>query len=72
MNIIQKYLDQNDITRYKISKLTGISNTTLQSAVTSKNGINGLTGKVIIAIAKALNKTPGTVLDEIIELENQK
>ena len=72
MNVIQKYLDQNNITRYRVSKISGIRESTLRASVSSKNGINGLTGKVIIAIAKALNKTPGQVLDEIIALEDKQ
>lgn len=72
MNVIQKYLDQNNITRYRVSKISGIRESTLRASVSSKNGINGLTGKVIIAIAEALNKTPGQVLDEIIALEDKQ
>lgn len=69
MNVIQEYLDQSNITRYKISKISGINASTLKAAADSKNGIDGLTGKVIKAIALALNRTPGTILDEMITLE---
>lgn len=69
MNVIQQYLDANNITRYKVSKLSGISQPTLKAAADSKNGIDGLTGKVIKAMAVALNKTPGDVLNELINLE---
>lgn len=69
MNVIQQYLDQNNITRYRVSKISGVGHTTIKAAAESKNGINGLTGKVIKAIAVALDKTPGTVLDELITLE---
>ncbi|MCT1215820.1 XRE family transcriptional regulator [Latilactobacillus curvatus] len=72
MNVIQQYLDQNNVTRYKVSKLSGLGQTTLKAAVDSKNGIDGLTGKVIKAIAVALDKTPGTVLDELVQLEKNK
>ncbi|MGV0000086.1 hypothetical protein, partial [Latilactobacillus curvatus] len=72
MNVIQQYLDQNNVTRYKVSKLSGLGQTTLKAAVDSKNGIDGLTGKVIKAIAVALDKTPGTVLDELVQLANYK
>lgn len=71
MNVIQKYLDKNDITRYQIHKKSGIATTTLQHAVDRENAIDGLTGKVIKSIALALNKTPGTVLDELIEMEKK-
>lgn len=72
MNIIQQYLDQNEITRYKVSKISSVSQPTLKAAVDSKNGIDGLTGKVIKAIAVALDKTPGIVLDELLQLENKQ
>ncbi|MDG2984368.1 TIR domain-containing protein [Latilactobacillus curvatus] len=72
MTIIQDYLDKNNITRYKISKLSGIGQPTLKAAVDSKSGINGLTGKVLKAIALALDKKPGAVLDELIEFNNQE
>lgn len=71
MKTLQNYLDQKKVTRYKISKVGHISTSTLQSAVNSPNGINGLTVKVLCAIAMTLNKTPGQVLDEIIALENK-
>lgn len=72
MNVIQEYLDSQNITRYEVSKKSGIAATTLQSAVDRENATDGLTGKVIKAIAKALDKTPGTVLDEILKIENNK
>lgn len=72
MNVIQNYLDKHNVTRYKVSKLSGISQMTLKHAVDSKNSVDGISGKVLKAIAIALDKTPGQVLDELIELENNK
>ena len=53
MNVLQKYLDQNNVTKYQVSKLYG------------------QTVKVISAVAKALGRTPGAVLDDLIELDQQ-
>lgn len=69
-NILQKYLDQNGVTRYQIHKATGIAQTTLQSAVAPTKSLSGQTVKVISAVAKTLDKTPGQVLDELISLAN--
>lgn len=72
MNVIQSYLDKHNVTRYKVSKISGISQMTLKHAVDSRNGIDGISGKVLKAIAIALDKTPGQVLDELIAFENAK
>lgn len=72
MNILEKYLNQNKVTRYQVSKMSGVYQSTLQKAVNSKSGSNGLSGKILKAVALTLNKTPGQVLDEIITLENQQ
>lgn len=72
MNVLQKYLDLNKITRYQISKKTGIAQTTLAGAVVPKKKLSGQSVKVISAVAKVLGKTPGTVLDELIELESKE
>lgn len=71
MNTLKKYLDKNSITRYQISKKTGIANTTLASAVKDTKPLSGQTVKVISAVAEALGKTPGTVLDELLQLEKE-
>lgn len=72
MNVLQKYLDQNGITKYQVSKATGISSMTLSHATADSKPLSGQTVKVIAAVADALGKTPGTVLDELIEIENKK
>ena len=65
MNALQEYLDQNDVTRYQ----TGIANTTLANAVKETKPLSGQTVKVISAVAQTLGKTPGQVLDNLIELD---
>lgn len=72
MNILQKYLDQNKISKYKVSKLSGISQMTLSHATADNKPLSGQTVKVISAVATALNKTPGEVLNELIALEQKK
>lgn len=69
MNVLQKYLDQNKITRYQVAKKTGIANTTLANAVKDTKPLSGQTVKVISAVAQALGKTPGQVLDDLIALD---
>lgn len=69
MNVLQKYLDQNKMTRYQVAKKTGIANTTLANAVKDTKPLSGQTVKVISAVAQALGKTPGQVLDDLIALD---
>lgn len=71
MNVLQKYLDQNKITRYQVAKKTGIANTTLANAVKDTKSLSGQTVKVISAVAQALDKTPGQVLDDLIALDKK-
>lgn len=70
MNVLQKYLDENNISKYKIAQLTGISSMTLSHATEKTKPLSGQTVKVLSAVAKSLNKTPGTVLDELVEIQN--
>lgn len=69
MNSLQKYLDDNNLTRYQIYKKTGLSQMTLSHAVSDKKDINGQSVKIIKAVADTLGKTPGEVLDELLKLE---
>lgn len=70
MNALQKYLDQSGVTRYQVAKQTGIANTTLANAVKETKPLSGQTVKVIRAVAEALGKTPGQVLDDLIQLDD--
>lgn len=71
MAILDDYLIKNNLTRYQIAKHGNIAATTLQNAITRNYPVNRISVKVIVAIAEMLDKTPGTVLDELIELENK-
>lgn len=68
MNVLQKYLDQNNLTKYQIAKKTGISQMTLSHATEDTKPLSDQTVKVIAAVAEALNKTPGQVLDNLINM----
>ena len=70
MNVLQKYLDQNRISKYKISKISGISPMTLSHATEDNKPLSWQTLKVISAVAKALDKSPGQVVDDLFNLEN--
>lgn len=72
MSVFQDYLDAHDVTRYQVSKASGVGQTTLQRASASKSGTNGISGRILKATALTVNKTPGQALDEMIELENNK
>ena len=72
MNVLQKYLDQNKVTKYQISKASGISQMTLSHAAADTKQLSNQTVKVISAVAKALDKTPGQVLDDLIKLEKSE
>lgn len=72
MNVLQKYLDQNKVTKYQISKASGVSQMTLSHATAATKQLSNQTVKVINAVAKALDKTPGQVLDDLIKLEKSE
>ncbi|WP_396583353.1 helix-turn-helix domain-containing protein [Lactobacillus delbrueckii] len=72
MNILKKYIDQNNVTKYQISKLSGISQMTLSHATADTKQLSNQTVKVISAVAQALGKTPRQVLDDLIKLENSE
>lgn len=49
MNVYQQYLDQNNITHYRVSKISDVSANTLQYAVDSKAGTNGTSERILKA-----------------------
>ncbi|HJE96304.1 MAG TPA: hypothetical protein K8V00_01670 [Ligilactobacillus acidipiscis] len=67
-NVLDRYLNIQGVTRYEISKRGKVSASTLQSAVAAfdKAGMQAKVAvKTITAIAEAVNRTPGQVLDGI-------
>ncbi|WP_300381680.1 helix-turn-helix domain-containing protein [Clostridium sp.] len=69
MNYLDLYLQRNNYKRYDVYKKTGVSQQLL-STHTNKE-VEKYSSKVLIALAETLNKTPGTVLDELIALEKE-
>ena len=67
-NILDDYLAKNGTTRYKVSKVGGVANSTLVHANERARDASGISTKLIIAIAKTIDKTPGQVLDELIRM----
>ncbi|WP_263854330.1 hypothetical protein [Lactiplantibacillus mudanjiangensis] len=43
----------------------------MQRVSDSKGGTNSISGRILKATAQVLKKTPGQVLDEMIELEKE-
>lgn len=70
-NVYQLYLDQHNITRYKVAKISGVSNSTLQNVAESSKGTDTISGKILKATALALNKEPWEVFKELLELEQK-
>lgn len=69
MNFLDLYLQRNNSKRYEIYKKTGVSQQLL--ATHTKKKVENYSNKVIMALSEALGKTPGTVLDELLELEKE-
>lgn len=68
-NIYQRYLDKNQITRYKIAKISGITAGTLQHVVQADNVTDMISGKVLRATGKALGKESWEVFRDILNME---
>lgn len=69
MNFLDLYLQRNNIKRYDVYKKTGVSQQLLATHTSKK--VEKYSNKVIMALAEALEKTPGTVLDELLALEKE-
>lgn len=69
MNYLDLYLRKNNCKRYDVHKKTGVSQQLLSNH--TKRSIEKYSGKVLIAIANTLDKTPGDVLNELLALERE-
>lgn len=69
MSLLDIYLQKNGKKRYDVFKETGISQQMLSSV--NKKSVGHYSVKTIQAIAKTVEKSEGTVLDELIQLENE-
>lgn len=69
MNYLDLYLRRNNCKRYDVHKKTGVSQQLLSNH--TKRSIERYSGKVIIAVADTLNRTPGDVFNELLALEKE-
>lgn len=69
-NSIEKYLDEHQTTAYKAAKLANISQSTMYDAINLSRDLNKQTIAIIKAVAKAVNRKPGQVLERLIEIED--
>ncbi len=69
MSLLDIYLQKNGKKRYDVFKETGISQQMLSSV--NKKSVSSYSVKTLQAIAKTVEKSEGTVLDELLQLENE-
>ena len=69
MNYLDLYLRKNNCKRYDVHKKTGVSQQLLSNH--TKRSVEKYSGKVIIAIASTINKTPGDVLNNYLAKERE-
>lgn len=56
-SLYDKYLQRNGVTRYKVTKMSGVYTSTLQR-VAKLNEINNISVRILRATAETLGKTP--------------
>ena len=69
MSLLDIYLQKNGKKRYDVFKATGMSQQMLGSV--NKKNISSYSVKTIQAIAKTVEKSEGTVLEELVQLEKE-
>lgn len=67
---IDEFLKKRNLTRYQVSRISGVGQSTLNDA--RKRSINTITVKTLQALAMATGETPGAVLDELLKLEGNQ
>ena len=67
-SLLDEYLESKNITRYAVSKASGMASTTLANAAKRVSTVN-ISSKVMAAVAKSLNITPGQVFNDLVLLE---
>ena len=68
MNIIDIYAKNHDTTRYQISKISGIAQTTLANF--KNKSVDRVTVKTVMALALGTHTKPGDTLDELIKVNS--
>lgn len=67
MALLDQYLELNGTTRYKVAQDNGIRASMLQRAA-AHNEVDSISARVFIYVGNTIDKTPGTVLDEMLKL----
>lgn len=67
--LLDTYLESIGLTRYKVSRATKISPTTLQRS--SDKDAFTINPRILWGISLMIDKTPGKILDEIIKMEEE-
>jgi len=72
LNILDDYLSANGTTRYQVTKIGKVANSTLVHANERAKDATGISTRILIAIGKTIGKSPGNVLDELIAADTEK
>ncbi|HBN85014.1 MAG TPA: XRE family transcriptional regulator [Clostridiales bacterium] len=64
---LNNLLEQKNMTKYKLSKISGVSFTTISEITTGKTKIKNCTGETLYKLAKALDVTVEDLLEESME-----
>lgn len=67
MNTLDKFLEHYNLTRYQLSKASGLVDMKLVRA--NRQPISQIKVEIIQAIAKEVDKSAGQVLDEMLKIE---
>ena len=65
---LQMLLDNENITKYQLSKISGVPKTTIIDICSGKSSIQKCSAKTVYKIAKALNLT----MENIMELDDNE
>ncbi|AQW22300.1 hypothetical protein PL11_002395 [Lentilactobacillus curieae] len=66
---IDKYLQNHQISRYQVSKITGINQNTLFYA--NSKPVGNISLKIVLALSAATGDSPGFVVDKLIEFQKE-
>ena len=69
--MIDELLKKYEMTRYRVSKISGINKQTLSEANKNEN-VSSWKVKTVMALAVAIDKTPGETLDELLKISNSE
>ena len=64
---LKEHIEQKNLTKYKLSKISGVSFTTISEITTGKSNIKNCTGDTLYRLAKALDITIEDLLADSME-----